>query len=182
MSKRSLVNLVVGILVGLILAWLLGLFDPQFGPANGTTSPVITAANPAKPVLVTVTSTRSDVVMPAAAAVPAHGPDPAPPALAGGTAAIKTSLDPTQSQVQTRSRAKAVTNNLRVLGSAAQQYMEEKGLSSASYRDLVGTETDNYIRGISPVSGEDYTVIIIFKGQTQISVTSDSFGTVTYNL
>src|SRR6266851_5449369 len=64
---------------------------------------------------------------------------------------------PAFNKVRLQSRIKAVTNNLRQLASAAQQYMLDKGVTQAAYTDLVGTATDAYIRSISPVAGEDYS-------------------------
>jgi hypothetical protein len=55
-------------------------------------------------------------------------------------------------------------------------------VTQAGYTDLVGTLTDNYIRSISQVAGEDYSTILIQQGTTQVSITSPTFGTVTYNL
>jgi type IV pilus assembly protein PilA len=89
---------------------------------------------------------------------------------------------PAFNKVREQSRQKAVTNNLRQLASAGQQYMLDKGVTQALYADLVGTSTDNYIRSISPVSGEDYTTISIVQTTTQISISNLGFGTVTYNL
>jgi type IV pilus assembly protein PilA len=89
---------------------------------------------------------------------------------------------PAFNKVRLQSRVKAVTNNLRQLASAGQQYMLDKGVTQASYADLVGTATDNYIRSIAPVSGEDYSGITIAQTTTQISLSNAGFGTVTYNL
>jgi type IV pilus assembly protein PilA len=84
--------------------------------------------------------------------------------------------------VRQQSRTKAVTNNLRQLAAAGEQYMLDKGVTQAGYTDLVGTLTDSYIRSITQVAGEDYSTILIQQGTTQVSVTSPAFGTVTYNL
>ena len=89
---------------------------------------------------------------------------------------------PAFNKVRLQSRIKAVTNNLRQLASAGQQYMLDKGVTQAVYTDLVGTATDAYIRSISPVAGEDYSSITIGQTTTQISISNASFDTVTYNL
>jgi type IV pilus assembly protein PilA len=89
---------------------------------------------------------------------------------------------PAFNKVRLQSRIKAVTNNLRQVASAGQQYMLDKGVTSCGETDLVGTNTDNYIRSISPVSGEDYTTITIAQTTTQISISNAGFDTVTYNL
>jgi type IV pilus assembly protein PilA len=89
---------------------------------------------------------------------------------------------PAFNKVRLQSREKAVTNNLRQLASAGQQYMLDKGVTSASYSDLVGDGTNKYIRSITPVAGENYQDISIYQTTTQISVSSSGIGTVTYNL
>jgi len=89
---------------------------------------------------------------------------------------------PAFSKVRQQSRLKAVTNNLRIVGSSAQQFMGEKGVTQAAYTDLVGTGTDNYVRNVSPVAGEDYSGITIAQTDTQVSISSVAFGTVTFNL
>ncbi len=89
---------------------------------------------------------------------------------------------PAFSKVRQQSRLKAVTNNLRIIGSAAQQFMGEKGTTQAAYTDLVGTGTDNYVRTVSPVAGEDYSTLVIAQTLTQVSISSAAFGTVTFNL
>jgi len=89
---------------------------------------------------------------------------------------------PTFAMVRQNSRTKAVLNNLRQLATASSQYMLDKGTTQAGYTDLVGTGTDNYVRTVSPVAGEDYTTFTVVQSQTQISITATAFGTVTYNL
>ena len=89
---------------------------------------------------------------------------------------------PAFAKVRQQSRLKAVTNNLRVLGSSAQQFMSEKVTTQAAYTDLVGTGTDNYVRNISPVAGEIYSGLTIAQTTTQISISSAAFGTVTFNM
>jgi type IV pilus assembly protein PilA len=93
---------------------------------------------------------------------------------------------PAFNKVRAQSRQKAVTNNLRQLAAAGQQYMLDKGVTQAAYTDLVGTATDNYIRSITPVADElpSYQAFTVAQGTTQVSITSTSgaFPTVTYNL
>jgi len=88
---------------------------------------------------------------------------------------------PTFGVVRQQSRTKAVTNNLRQISMAASQYMLDKGATQAAYTDLVGTGTDNYVRNISPVAGEDYSTIVVLQGNTQISISAISFGSVTFD-
>jgi type IV pilus assembly protein PilA len=89
---------------------------------------------------------------------------------------------PAFSKVRAQSRIKAATNNLRQLATAASQYMLDKGATQAGYTDLVGTSTDNYLRGVSDVADENYTTILVVQTQTQVSITANGFGTVTYNM
>jgi len=89
---------------------------------------------------------------------------------------------PTFARVRLQSRLKAVGNNLRIIGGSAQQFMGEKGVTQCTYTDLVGTGTDNYVRSVGPVAGEDYTGIVIVQSQTQLSISSPTFGTCTYNM
>ncbi|MGA3006820.1 MAG: prepilin-type N-terminal cleavage/methylation domain-containing protein [Opitutaceae bacterium] len=82
------------------------------------------------------------------------------------------------------SRQKAITNNLRQLAAAAQQYMLEQGVSQADFSDLVGEGTSYYIRDMATVCGEDYTAAgcsPVTNGTTQISVSAVVI-TVTYDL
>jgi len=87
----------------------------------------------------------------------------------------------TPSLHSTKSLENAMMSNLRQISTAAQQYFLDKGVTIASYRDLVGTGTDNYIRNLSPVAGEDYTHMIFAQTATQLSISSATFGTITYN-
>ena len=89
---------------------------------------------------------------------------------------------PAFAKVRQQSRLKAVTNNLRQLGNAAQSYMMEKEVTQASYYDLVGDGTDNYLHNITPVVGEDYTGLLIENGQSQVQLTLPDGTTVTYNM
>jgi len=176
---KKISHFVAGIFLGLLLAWLLGLFDPASISAIEPSIPKAAAPGAPKPVITTVSATHANVVMPTAPAVPAHGPDPASAKAIPKTPAANSDFSQVALPSQQR---KAATNNLRMLGSAAPQYMVDHGVTSASYHDLVGTETDDYIRSITPASDEDYTDIIIFQAQTQISISAESFGTITYNL
>ena len=65
------------------------------------------------------------------------------------------------------SQEKAVTNNLRQLAAAADQFYLENNKTTASYDDLVGPA--KYIRQLNPVAGEDYRTIV-FKMDTKLRV------------
>jgi len=61
---------------------------------------------------------------------------------------------PAFQKVRTTSQEKAITNNLRQLASAADQYFLENGVSTVETQKLIGA--DAYIRSLDPVSGEVY--------------------------
>jgi len=88
---------------------------------------------------------------------------------------------PTFAPVRLHSRQKTVFNNLRQISSAAQQYMTQYGVTQVGYTDLVGTTTDNYLRNVAPCAGEDYSSMVINQSTTQLTISADTFGTVTFN-
>jgi len=75
---------------------------------------------------------------------------------------------PAFQKVRATSQEKAVTNNLRQLASAAQQYFLEEGATTAAWSDLVGT--DKYINQIETVATESYPQTITI-GDTQLVIT-----------
>ncbi len=97
-------------------------------------------------------------------------------------ASIALVLYPSFQKMRHASGVKAVLGNLRIISSSAQQYMGMKNVTRVTYAELVGTGTDNYVRGISSVAGEDYSELVIVATQTQVSVSNAKFGTVTFNL
>jgi type IV pilus assembly protein PilA len=70
---------------------------------------------------------------------------------------------PAFQKVRGASQEKAVLNNLRQLDAAADQYYLEKGVTTATYGDLVGPE--KYVRRIIPVAGEDYRQLEFKQGE-----------------
>lgn len=86
---------------------------------------------------------------------------------------------PAFQKVQQTSQEKAVTNNLRQLASAAQQYMLETGESSVTTEQLLGE--GKYIPTLPSVAGESYDGMIITSETTEISVTLPDGRTVTYS-
>ncbi|MEO0796386.1 MAG: hypothetical protein AAFX93_14545 [Verrucomicrobiota bacterium] len=72
-----------------------------------------------------------------------------------------------QEEEQRRYPEKAVTNNLRQIASAGQQYILEEGVASVNYSQLVG----EYIY-IEPVNGERYENIVINEDGGTIRVTT----------
>lgn len=65
---------------------------------------------------------------------------------------------------RTEREKKAVTNNLRQLAAAADQYYLENGVSMVSADKLIGPT--NYVKSITPVVGEDYSRMLFVQGQT----------------
>ncbi len=61
---------------------------------------------------------------------------------------------PAFQKVRQSSQDKAVLNNARQLGAAADQYFLENGVSSAAYSDLVGS--DKYVKVVNTVAQEAY--------------------------
>ncbi|MGB0419065.1 MAG: prepilin-type N-terminal cleavage/methylation domain-containing protein [Opitutales bacterium] len=65
---------------------------------------------------------------------------------------------PAFQKVRETSQTKAITNNLRQLASAADQYFIENGVTVAAQTELVGT--DKYVKTLNPVAGETYPATI----------------------
>lgn len=61
---------------------------------------------------------------------------------------------PAFQKVRTTSQEKTITNNLRQLASAADQYFLENGVTSVKTSELIGPNA--YIRSFDPVAGETY--------------------------
>lgn len=174
--KKNLPGIFIGILLGLFIAWLAGMFNPFPPlPAPAPAAKVAEAAKPAAPVAVQAPAPPAAVAAPVAARAKVAATSPE--GMAVNAAAAQAAFD----KVRQQSRIKAMTNNLRQLSTAAQQYMLDKGVTSAGYYDLVGNGTDNYIRNVSSVMGEDYTGIYINQSDTQIMVVTPDGTTVTYD-
>jgi len=92
---------------------------------------------------------------------------------------------PAFNKVRDASRAKTIQNNLRIIASAAQQYMLEEGKTQAKYADIVGPTL--HVTNVNKVNSEDYTGIVIeggtdsVKATTAISVTDGNGVKHTYN-
>ena len=65
---------------------------------------------------------------------------------------------PAFQKVRETSQTKAITNNLRQLASAADQYFIENGVTVAAQTELLGT--DKYVKTLNPVAGETYPATI----------------------
>jgi type IV pilus assembly protein PilA len=86
-------------------------------------------------------------------------------------------------KIRQKSRDTTVTNNLRQIATAAQQYMLEQGVSMVNETQLEGTATTNYLHPVQTVVGEAYTGIAVDNATSEIAV-SEGDGTlinITYN-
>ena len=81
---------------------------------------------------------------------------------------------PAFQKVRTASQVKAVTNNLRQLSSAAQQYFLENGVTTVTSAQLVGP--DLYIKVINTVTSTDAYQSPILATDTQIVATTGITG------
>lgn len=60
---------------------------------------------------------------------------------------------------------KSITNNLRQLAAASDQYFLEQGVSTVNSSQLIGPEPNKYIKEMKPVAGETYLGITIEQGK-----------------
>jgi len=77
---------------------------------------------------------------------------------------------PAFTKVREQSREKAITNNLRQIASAGQQYILEEGETEAGYTVLEG----DYFAPMAPVANEVYTTIVVEEGGVVIETTTDN--------
>ena len=68
---------------------------------------------------------------------------------------------PAFNKVRTSSQDKTVTNNLRQIIQAAEQYYLDKGVSSVTSADLVGSDATQYVKSFQTVANESYTATIL---------------------
>jgi type IV pilus assembly protein PilA len=86
---------------------------------------------------------------------------------------------PAFQRVTIASQDKAVLNNARQLGAAADQYFLQTGVSTVSMSDLLGPTS--YIKALNTVAGESYPTV--FTQATPITVSSIAgTRTITYQL
>jgi type IV pilus assembly protein PilA len=87
---------------------------------------------------------------------------------------------PAFNKVRRTSQQNAVTNNLRQIASAADQYFIQNGVTTVPYTELVGA--DKFIKNISPIAGEDYSATFgnVTQGYTSLSINSASLGAPVY--
>jgi len=70
---------------------------------------------------------------------------------------------PAYQKVRESSQEKAILNNLRQLGAAADQYYLENGVATARLDQLVGP--DKYVKSLTSVAGENYGEVQFNQGQ-----------------
>ena len=87
---------------------------------------------------------------------------------------------PAFQKVRASSQDKAVLNNLRQLGSAADQYFLENGVSAVASSALVGTNSSNYVKAVQTVAGETY-VTTLNQGSAVTAFNVAGARTITYN-
>ncbi|MEY4488846.1 MAG: hypothetical protein RIQ79_1354 [Verrucomicrobiota bacterium] len=63
---------------------------------------------------------------------------------------------PSYQRVRANSQDKAISNNLRQLAGAAEQYYLENGVSTAASAALIGSDSTQYIKVINTVARESY--------------------------
>ena len=93
------------------------------------------------------------------------------PVTVGLVAAMAIPAYQNSQKVRVDSQDKAITNNLRQLAAAADQYYLENGVDSVTYGKLVGP--DKYVKQIQPVAGENYRTLKFKQGQPLSVRTSD---------
>ena len=88
---------------------------------------------------------------------------------------------PAFNKVRETAQNKTITNNLRQLASAAEQYFLEEGETAAASSDIIGT--DKYVKAMpTAVAGESYTGLFnIEAGFTELSVSKSDGDAVTYS-
>ena len=87
---------------------------------------------------------------------------------------------PAFQKVRASSQDKAVTNNLRQLSAAADQYFLERGVSSVNSSDLVGTNATQYVKAVNAVANETY-VTLLQQGNAVTATGVAGARTITYS-
>lgn len=86
---------------------------------------------------------------------------------------------PAFEKVRSSSQEKAITNNLRMLSTAADQYYLEHGVNAVTYAQLVGPEKEKYVHNLTAVTGEDYSHLRFRQGLA-LKVTTPDGRTISY--
>jgi len=99
-----------------------------------------------------------------------------PTLVAGGVGAAM--AIPAFQKVRTTSQEKAITNNLRQIASAADQYMLEEGATEVHIDQLIGPE--KYISQLDSIAGESYDDIVITADTEELSVELPNGSVISY--
>lgn len=86
---------------------------------------------------------------------------------------------PAFQKVRASSQDKAVTNNLRQLSAAADQYFLETGFSTVESGELVGSESSQYIKAVAQVARETYSTRLT-QGEAVTAENVAGVRTITY--
>ncbi len=87
---------------------------------------------------------------------------------------------PAFQKVRTTAQDRAVTNNLRQISAAADQYFLERGATSVASSDIVGTNATQYIKAVASVAGETYPALLL-QGNAVTATGVAGARTVTYS-
>lgn len=87
---------------------------------------------------------------------------------------------PAFQKVRQASQDSAITNNLRQLSGAANQYFLERGASSVALDELVGQNTTQYLRTLVPAAGESYPTTLL-QGSAVTATGVSGMRTITYS-
>ena len=165
------------VIVALIAAILLTLQQHTINRLNEQlaqkSSGLAVPVNPPGPMVVIAPSSNVQVAAPSL--------PPAPVSNLNSATAARSALLQQQVAIALAGE-KTVTNNLRMLATASEQYMLDRGVTQAAYYDIVGTTTDSYIRSIEPAGNEHYEDFILYQTQTQVTQVAPDGSIVTYNL
>ena len=82
---------------------------------------------------------------------------------------------PAFNRVRSTAQRNSVTNNLRQVANAADQYFIQNGVTQVQITSLIGSTS--FIKTLQPVAKEDYTSLgTIEQGFTQLTVTVPGLG------
>ncbi|MDP1579996.1 MAG: prepilin-type N-terminal cleavage/methylation domain-containing protein [Candidatus Didemnitutus sp.] len=87
---------------------------------------------------------------------------------------------PAFQKVRASSQDKAVSNNLRQLSGAADQFFLEAGVSAVASISLVGTNPTQYIKAVTPVAAETYAQTLM-QGSAVTATGVAGARTITYS-
>jgi hypothetical protein len=182
MSTRVKISVVLGAIIAATLV-VFYLFNGNV-PSTPTVQPPAPTAKPMASAAIVPNSPRPITLTPPPAKSQIEPPRLTPAQVAAFKQPLSVAAQNSPAPIDPPSpeETKAITNNLRQLGNAAQSYMMEQSRLSASYDDLVGDGTENYLHHLNPVVGEDYTGIIISNGESQVTISTPDGTVITYSM